>query len=88
MKNKLIFILKVLVLILLFIWIVIVFSDYFRVVHQGKNPMFCLSTTVKNYDDGSTTTCVGFGYKSIKYDRTCLNATEFGPFVIKERQCD
>lgn len=88
MKNKVVFVLKILILVLLFCWIVVVFSDFFRVVHQGKEPMFCLSKTVNNYEDGSTTICVGVGYKAIKYERTCISATEFGPFIIKERQCD
>ena len=87
MKNKIMVVLKVLILIILFIWIVIVFSDYFR-VRQGKEPMFCISNSVKDYTDGSTSICTGIGYKAIKYERACLNATEFGPFFISERQCD
>ena len=86
MKNKALLILKIVIVIVLFVWIVVVFSDYFR-VRGGKDPMFCLSNTVKDYEDGSTKICVGAGYKAIKYERECLNATEFGPFVISERQC-
>ncbi len=87
MKNKIIFIIKILILVLLFGWIVMVFTDYFR-VRQSKSPMFCLNNTVKDYSDGSVSTCMGLGYKVVKYDRTCLYATEFGPFFIKERQCE
>ncbi len=85
-KNKTILIIKIVIVAVLFVWVVLVFSDYFR-IRTGKDPMFCLSNTVKEYEDGSTKICVGIGYKAIKYDRKCLNATEFGPFVISERQC-
>ncbi len=86
MKKKIIFILKVLVVVALFCWIVVVFVDYFR-VRQNKTPMFCIKETITEYSDGSNTICTGLGYKAIHYDRTCLTASEFGPFFIKERQC-
>ncbi len=78
---------KVAVLFILFIWIVIVFMDYLR-VRSDKNPMFCLSKVENKYDDGTTTICTGIGYKTIHYNRDCLTASEFGPFIIKERSCD
>lgn len=87
MKKVVIFILKILVLILLFSWIVMVFTDYFR-VRQDKNPMFCVQEQTNEYKDGSTYICTGLGYKMIRYNRTCLSATEFGPFLIKERMCE
>lgn len=87
MKKTILFILKIAVLVILFAWIIIVFVDYFR-VRQGNNPMFCLSEEIKEYEDGSNYICKGLGYKMIKYNRTCLAATEFGPFIIKERQCE
>ncbi len=87
MKKTILFILKVAILIFLFCWIVIVFVDYFR-VRQSKEPMFCISEKTVDYDDGSNTICTGLGYKVIHYNRTCLNATEFGPFLIHERQCE
>lgn len=87
MKKTLITILKVVILVVLFVWIVIVFTDYFR-VRNSKDPMFCLSEETKNYEDGTNTICNGLGYKAIRYNRTCLTATEFGPFIIKERQCE
>lgn len=86
MKNKLIFILKITILVVLFIWIVIVFTDYFR-VRFNKQPIFCISKETIDYEDGSSFICKGLGYKSIRYNRTCMSATEFGPFFIKERQC-
>ena len=64
-----------------------VFSDYFR-VRQNKDPMFCISETINEYADGSTYVCSGLGYKMIRYNRDCLSASEFGPFLIKERTCE
>ncbi len=87
MKKTIITILKIAILVILFIWIVIVFTDYFR-VRQSKDPLFCIKKETKSYNDGSNTICHGLGYKMIKYDRECLKATEFGPFIIKERQCE
>lgn len=86
MKSKLIIALKIAVLTLIFFWIVIVFADYFR-VRQNKNPMFCIKEVINEYNDGSTYICTGLGYKMIRYNRKCLSAKEFGPFLIKERFC-
>ena len=63
-----------------------VFTDYFR-VRQEKSPMFCLSEVEHEYEDGTTYICNGLGYKAIRYSRNCLMASEFGPFLIKERTC-
>ena len=87
MKKTIITILKIMVLVILFIWIVMVFTDYFR-VRDGNDPLFCLSNETIEYKDGSNYICNGLGYKMIRYDRECLKATEFGPFFIKERQCE
>lgn len=86
MKQKLIFFLKIAVLVVLFFWIVMVFTDYFR-VRQNKNPIFCLNEVVNEYADGTTYICTGAGYKYIRYNRDCLSASEFGPIMIKERLC-
>ncbi len=87
MKKVILTILKVAILVFLFVWIVMVFTDYFR-VRNGYDPMFCLSEETKAYEDGSNHFCNGLGYKMIRYERECLSATEFGPFFIKERQCE
>lgn len=87
MKKRMITLLKIFILVFLFCWIVIVFTDYFR-VRNSKDPMFCISKVTKDYSDGSNTICTGLGYKMIRYNRDCLSATEFGPFLIKERQCN
>ena len=87
MKKIIITVLKVIILVFLFAWIVIVFTDFFR-VKGGKDPMFCISEETKTYNDGTNYICHGLGYKMIKYTRSCLTATEFGPFIIKERTCE
>lgn len=87
MKSTLVVILKVTILTFLFFWIVMVFTDYFR-VRQNKNPMFCINESINEYEDGSTYVCTGLGYKMIRYNRDCLSASEFGPFLIKERTCE
>lgn len=86
-KKIIITILKVLILFILFGWVVLVFTDYFRVT-SGKDPLFCISEKTTNYPDGANYTCTGLGYKMIRYNRACMSATEFGPFLIKERQCE
>ena len=87
MKKNLIFSLKIAIIVCMFGWIVIVFTDYFR-VRQNKEPLFCIHKVEQPYEDGTNTICTGLGYKAIKYNRDCLNASEFGPFIIKERTCD
>ncbi len=84
-KMKMVF--KILILLILFLWIVLVFVDYFR-VRNNQDPLFCLSKETNTYEDGSNSICNGLGYKMIRYNRECLKATEFGPFIIKERQCE
>ena len=85
-KNKPIVILKIVVLISVFFWIVMIFTDYFR-VRQDKDPRFCVVEKTIEYENGSTYICTGIGYKAVRYNRSCLTATEFGPIFIKERKC-
>lgn len=78
-------IIKVAIIALVLIWIIIFFIDYFR-ARNSKLPMFCISSNIKEYSDGSVYTCTGLGYKMYKYDRTSINMdVEFGPFFMKER---
>lgn len=86
MKNIILNIVKVLIILALFFWVVIVLTDYFR-VRQQKDPLFCITKNVKEYSDGEVESCVGLGYKVINYKRKCLGATEFGAFYTKERKC-
>jgi hypothetical protein len=86
MKKNIIIIIKIAILVLLFCWIVIVFTDYFR-VRQDKSPMFCISEQDIEYDDGSVHICTGIGYKTIRYNRSCISAAEFGSITLKERTC-
>lgn len=55
---------------------------------KGQDPKFCISKLTKEYEDGSNYICTGLGYKMIRYNRSCMPAaTEFGPIIIKERDC-
>lgn len=86
-KKIVIFVLKIIVLLALLLWVIMVFTDYFRVTKR-QDPLFCVSKVIKDYEDGSTYICSGIGYKMIKYNRDCMpKATEFGPFLIKEKDC-
>ncbi len=87
MSKSVSFILKLLILIVLFLWIVVVFIDCFR-VHQNKNPLFCVHEIEKNLNDGYIYECTGLGYKVRRYDLDCFSAYEFGPFFIKEKSCN
>ncbi len=73
-----------LIIILLFIaWVYIIISDYLRFKNQEK-VNFCIKNTVYDYEDGSTSECIGLCYKIYYYNRTSLNIkSEFGPFWIK-----
>lgn len=84
MKKGILMVLKILVLILFIAWILIVFIDYFKTRNE-EMPVFCIKETTYDYDDGSTYECIGLGYKMYKYERESINATEFGPFFIKQR---
>jgi hypothetical protein len=65
--------------ILLAIWV----TDFIHVTRE-ENPTFCLKTTVYEYEDGTTTECVGLGYKVYNYDRSSLAIkAQFTPFFIK-----
>ena len=87
MKNKLIVGIKLMILIFFFCWLLMGFYDYFR-VRRDLDPLFCLSEKTNDYLDGSNYICTGMGYKMIRYNRSCLSATEFGPFLLKERKCE
>ena len=78
-------IIKIVILSIVIIWIFCFFIDYFR-ARQEKLPLFCIHKTVQKYDDGTTTSCMGLGYKMYKYDRASIPVSvQFGPFFIKER---
>lgn len=87
MKKVILTLIKIIVLVLLFAWMIIIIIDYFRVKNE-KDPVFCLSTEIKEYEDGFNSICYGAAYKVIRYNRECLSAIEFGPFIIEERQCE
>lgn len=71
-------ILNIFLWIVLFVWIGITIFDFVQVKGK-KDPVFCVSTSEKEYIDGKTTSCIGLGYKVIKYDRESIKAIEFKP---------
>lgn len=82
MKRIIENIVKVLIILLVIAWIVIIFIDFFRAKSE-KNPMFCISENIREYDDGETYECIGLGYKMYRYNRRC-SGIQFGPFFLKE----
>lgn len=84
MKKIFIFLLKIAILIILGVWVIMVFIDYFK-TRNNEKPVFCIKEYTHQYDDGTTYECVGLGYKMFKYERDSIRATEFGPIFIEER---
>lgn len=61
------------------IWII----DFVQVKRE-KEPIFCISEKVHEYEDGTTKECVGLGYKVYTYNRKSLNIkSQFSPFFVK-----
>lgn len=78
-------IIKIVIIGLVITWIICFFIDYIR-ARQQKMPIFCVKEVTTTYDDGEVQTCIGLGYKMIKYQRTSIPVgIDFGPFFIKER---
>lgn len=86
MKKTLTVVLKVAILVFILFWVIMLLTDYFR-ARKNLEPLFCISEKENVYEDGTTSICTGLGYKYIRYNRDCLSASEFGPFLIKERTC-
>lgn len=74
-------------------WIIVILLmclwtfEFYR-IRNGYNPMFCFKTSTHTYTDGTTTECIGLGYKVYKYNRTDLYGTEFVSIFAKERNKD
>ncbi len=71
-------VINILLWLVLFTWIGLTLYDFVQVKRQ-KDPLFCVKTTEKEYLDGKTNTCIGLGYKVIKYNRESIKALEFKP---------
>ena len=72
----------VIVAILAIIWI----TDFMR-IRDDKDPQFCLSTEVHEFEDGTVTECTGLGYKTYRYNRSSMSTgIEFGPFFMNMRE--
>lgn len=86
-KSKFSKIMNVILWIILIAWMGACLFDFFN-TKKGNAPTFCISKTTKTYSDGTTTTCVGPGYKVYNYKRDSIKAVEFGPLWGKERLSD
>lgn len=73
--------------VMLIFWIGVCLFDFFN-TKSGNAPTFCITKKTKTYSDGTTTTCVGPGYKVYNYKRDSIKAVEFGPLWGKERLAD
>ncbi len=82
--KSIIFIIFVL---LLLGWVGIIFIDYQNAAKE-KSPKFCLKKEIKEYNDGTTTSCTGLGYKIYIYDRADIKAHEFGTIFLKEKNIE
>ena len=61
--------------------------EFYR-VRNGKKPVLCLKTIERIYVDGTSTECIGLGYKVFEYRRNFLKGTEFVSIFAKERHED
>lgn len=74
----------VLFVLLICAWVV----DFFRVKFE-KDPLFCISKEVVEFEDGTVDKCTGLGYKVYTYNRTSLDkGIEFGSFFAKMKEPD
>lgn len=69
-------------------WIVIIALfiiwgyDFYR-VKTNQSPVGCIKTIKHQYKDGTTTECIGAGYKVYEYNRKSIgNGKEFGAFYL------
>jgi len=77
-------VMNIILWIVLIAWMIVVLIDFYN-VNKEEDPIFCITEATVSYDDGSVKTCLGLGYRVYKYNRTCYNAIEFGPFWSKDR---
>lgn len=69
----------VVIIVLFAVWL----TDFIQVKNENK-PVFCLKTVEHSYDDGTTSECIGLGYKVYTYNRDSLKIkSQFSPFFVK-----
>ncbi|MDO5569309.1 MAG: hypothetical protein Q4G04_04280 [bacterium] len=59
--------------------------DFYQIT-QNKDPMFCITKTTKEYDDGTVDICQGTVYKVYEYHRQYIAGVEFVPFWGQEKE--
>lgn len=52
-------------------------------VKNNREPAFCIKEKVHKYKDGTTTECIGLGYKVYTNKRKSNKTSQFAPFFIK-----
>lgn len=52
-------------------------------VKNHREPAFCIKEKVHKYKDGTTTECIGLGYKVYTNKRKSNKTSQFAPFFIK-----
>lgn len=81
-------VLNIVLWIILFAWMALVLTDYFKVRNED-DPMFCwFNNKTTSYENGTVKECTGLGYKVIKYNREDFKAIEFGPFWLTDRTAE
>ena len=79
-------ILNVLIILVFIGWLYLIITDYMK-VKDGEKAVYCISTSIHEFEDGSVEECFGLGYKVYYYDRTSLNVrTDFGPFWMEMKK--
>jgi len=77
MKEKIIFGLKIVVILLVVCWMVLFVTDYFR-VKGGSKPFICFSETNKKTINGTFYRCNSLGYKYYEYKDEVKGQTTYG----------
>lgn len=83
-KKKSIF--KIIWNVIFWVFIVLLFTVWivdFINVKNNREPAFCIKEKVHKYKDGTTTECIGLGYKVYTNKRNDNKTSQFAPFFIK-----
>lgn len=86
-KEIVIKVLNIILWLILFAWMAICLIDFFNVRNE-KDPIFCISKDVVEYEDGTVDVCVGPGYKVFEYKRDSYKGIEFTHLFAKDRSAD
>lgn len=74
--------LKYFIFFMIIAWMLMVIYDFIR-TKNSQEPIFCISNTVVEEDDGNIYICNGLGYKYYNYVKSSYTLKKFEPFWIK-----